>query len=77
MAFYVRDHHELLMQSCKDIPAVKDMLATAQKVLGYDLLKLCLEGPKEKLDDTAYRCEAPHSQVPEPLLHRQDDKPVP
>ncbi len=46
------------MQSCKDIPAVKDMLATAQKVLGYDLLKLCLEGPKEKLDDTTYRCAA-------------------
>ena len=45
----------LLMQSCKDIPAVKDMLATAQTVLGYDLLKLCLEGPKEKLDDTAFR----------------------
>lgn len=44
------------MQDCKDIPAVKAMLATAQKVLGYDLLKLCLEGPKEKLDDTAYRC---------------------
>lgn len=30
------------------------MLATAEKVLGYDLLKLCLEGPKEKLDDTVY-----------------------
>lgn len=44
------------MQDCKDIPAVKAMLATAQKALGYDLLKLCLEGPKEKLDDTAYRC---------------------
>ena len=35
---------------------MKDMLATAQKVLGYDLLKLCLEGPKEKLDDTTFRC---------------------
>ena len=44
------------MQDCKDIPAVKAMLATAQKLLGYNLLKLCLEGPKEKLDDTAYRC---------------------
>ena len=58
------------MQSCKDIPAVKDMLATAQKVLGYDLLNLCLEGPKEKLDDTAYRCcAAPHAQAPAALLH--------
>ena len=45
-----------MVQSCKDIPAVKAMLAAAEKVLGYDLLKLCLEGPKEKLDDTAYRC---------------------
>lgn len=43
----------LAMQSCKDIPAVKSMLATAQSVLGYDLLQLCLEGPKERLDDTA------------------------
>lgn len=42
------------MQDCKDIPAVQMMLAMAQKVLGYDLLKLCLEGPKEKLDDTVY-----------------------
>ena len=30
------------------------MLATAQRVLGYDLLKVCLEGPKDKLDDTAF-----------------------
>ncbi len=33
---------------------MQKLLATAQKVLGYDLLKLCLEGPKEKLDDTVY-----------------------
>jgi [acyl-carrier-protein] S-malonyltransferase len=33
------------------------MLGTALRVLGYDLLQLCLEGPKEKLDDTV------HSQV--------------
>ena len=42
-----------LVQGCKDIPAVKAMLATAQGILGYDLLKVCLEGPKERLDDTA------------------------
>ena len=29
------------------------MLATAQSVRGYDRLKLCLEGPKAELDDTA------------------------
>ena len=42
------------MQECKDIPAVQEMLVKAEKVLGYDLLTLCLEGPKEKLDDTVY-----------------------
>ena len=31
-----------------------EMLKKAQAVLGYDLLKLCLEGPKEQLDET--RC---------------------
>lgn len=41
------------MQDCRDIPAVRAMLEKAQEVLGYDLLKLCLEGPKAALDDTA------------------------
>ncbi|KAK9830038.1 hypothetical protein WJX72_009330 [[Myrmecia] bisecta] len=43
-----------MLQESKDIPAVKDMLARAQAVLGYDLLALSLEGPKAKLDDTVY-----------------------
>lgn len=30
------------------------MLREAEQILGYDLLKLCTEGPKEKLDDTTY-----------------------
>ena len=30
------------------------MLATARRVLGYDLLELCLQGPKDKLDNTVY-----------------------
>lgn len=30
------------------------MLKQAESVLGYDLLQLCVEGPKEKLDDTVY-----------------------
>ena len=42
------------MQATKGIPAVKAMLREAEEVLGYDLLKLCTEGPKEKLDDTTY-----------------------
>jgi len=31
---------------------VAEMLAKARAVLGYDLLQLCLEGPKDKLDET-------------------------
>ncbi|EFN56454.1 hypothetical protein CHLNCDRAFT_22513 [Chlorella variabilis] len=43
-----------MLKESKDLPAVRKMLDTAQAVLGYDLLALCLEGPKEKLDDTVY-----------------------
>ena len=31
-----------------------EMLREARAILGYDLLALCLEGPKEKLDQTEY-----------------------
>lgn len=43
-----------MLKECKDLPAVKKMLDTAKKVLGYDLLELCLTGPKEALDDTVH-----------------------
>ena len=33
-----------MLQSCKDLPAVAAMLATAKRVLGYDLLSICVEG---------------------------------
>ncbi len=33
---------------------MKEMLKKADAILGYDLLQLCLEGPKEKLDDTVF-----------------------
>ena len=36
----------------KDVPKAKLMFEQASEVLGYDLLKFCLEGPKEKLDST-------------------------
>eukprot|EP00793_Prasinoderma_coloniale_P004705 PRCOL_00000466-RA len=42
---------------CKDvadIPAVKEMFEKASKVLGYDLLDVCLNGPKEKIDNTVH-----------------------
>ena len=42
------------LQDSKDLPAVRAMLETAKRVLGYDLLQTCLEGPKERLDDTVY-----------------------
>merc|ERR1719454_646903 len=30
------------------------MLSKAEKILGYDVLKLCLEGPETKLEETAF-----------------------
>lgn len=35
-------------------PQVMDMFQAASEILGYDLLKLCLEGPAFKLDQTIY-----------------------
>ncbi|XP_019533453.3 probable malonyl-CoA-acyl carrier protein transacylase, mitochondrial [Aedes albopictus] len=35
-------------------PGARDIFALANDVLGYDLLKLCVEGPREKLDQTMY-----------------------
>jgi [acyl-carrier-protein] S-malonyltransferase len=37
-----------------ELPAVSEMCRVAEKVLGYDLRAVCVEGPKEKLDDTVY-----------------------
>lgn len=38
---------------CKEVPAAKSLFDEASSVLGYDLLEICTEGPKEKLDSTA------------------------
>eukprot|EP00198_Chlamydomonas_reinhardtii_P000527 XP_001689862.1 malonyl-CoA:acyl-carrier-protein transacylase [Chlamydomonas reinhardtii] len=35
------------------VPKAKEMFDKASEILGYDLLKVCVEGPKEKLDSTA------------------------
>ncbi|XP_008313788.1 malonyl-CoA-acyl carrier protein transacylase, mitochondrial [Cynoglossus semilaevis] len=35
-------------------PNVKNMFSVAQKILGYDLLTLCLEGPEEELMKTVH-----------------------
>eukprot|EP00442_Polarella_glacialis_P017277 CAMPEP_0115106892 /NCGR_PEP_ID=MMETSP0227-20121206/36957_1 /TAXON_ID=89957 /ORGANISM="Polarella glacialis, Strain CCMP 1383" /LENGTH=880 /DNA_ID=CAMNT_0002504639 /DNA_START=58 /DNA_END=2700 /DNA_ORIENTATION=- len=43
-----------MLSEVKDLPAVKSMLETAQKILGYDILKLCLEGPEDQLENTKF-----------------------
>lgn len=40
-----------------DIPSVKELYEEASHILGYDLAKLCSEGPKELLNETKY-CQA-------------------
>ena len=35
------------------VPAAKELFDRASEILGYDLLKMCGEGPKDKLDSTA------------------------
>ena len=43
-----------MLKSCQDIPKVKEMCEKAKEILGYDILDVCVNGPKEKLDDTVY-----------------------
>merc|ERR1719516_25818 len=40
-----------------EIPSVKELYDEASQVLDYDLLRLCLEGPKNLLNHTQY-CQA-------------------
>ena len=40
-----------------DTPSVRELYSEASQILNYDLLKLCLEGPKSVLDETQY-CQA-------------------
>lgn len=35
-------------------PEAKDIFEIANEILGYNLLKLCLEGPQKKLDETKF-----------------------
>jgi len=35
-----------------DVPSAKALFDQASEILGYDLLQVCTEGPKEKLDST-------------------------
>merc|ERR1712066_418488 len=43
-----------MLKDCVNLPAVKDMLAKSEKVLGWDLKELCLKGPEDKLSQTQY-----------------------
>eukprot|EP00930_Biecheleria_cincta_P019486 TRINITY_DN14857_c0_g1_i1.p1 TRINITY_DN14857_c0_g1~~TRINITY_DN14857_c0_g1_i1.p1 ORF type:complete len:858 (-),score=200.47 TRINITY_DN14857_c0_g1_i1:255-2828(-) len=43
-----------MLHDVKDIPSVRDMLDTAKEILGYNLLDLCLNGPEDKLEQTAF-----------------------
>merc|ERR1712110_1380785 len=43
-----------MLKDCVNLPAVKDMLAKSEKILGWDLKELCLKGPEDKLSQTAY-----------------------
>jgi len=42
-----------MLSGVQDIPAVKVMLEQAKSVLGYDILRLCLDGPESKLEETS------------------------
>lgn len=43
-----------MLSEAKEIPAVKDMLAKAKGVLGYDILEVMTNGPESKLSETRY-----------------------
>merc|ERR1711874_298029 len=43
-----------MMKDLQDIPEVTEMLKTAKKILGYDILDLMLYGPEEKLAQTKF-----------------------
>ena len=43
-----------MLKSVSHIPAVKEMCDKAKDILGYDLLDVCVNGPKEKLDATEF-----------------------
>lgn len=38
---------------CASLPAARDLFNDASVILGYDLLAVCTNGPKERLDSTA------------------------
>jgi len=56
VAFFFPGQGAQSVGMCKDLaddPAAKPLFEKAAEILGYDLLKVCLEGPTEKLNSTA------------------------
>lgn len=43
-----------MMKELQHLDAVKDMLTTAKKILGYDIMDIMLFGPEEKLSQTKF-----------------------
>eukprot|EP00931_Biecheleriopsis_adriatica_P060453 TRINITY_DN3630_c0_g1_i1.p1 TRINITY_DN3630_c0_g1~~TRINITY_DN3630_c0_g1_i1.p1 ORF type:complete len:503 (+),score=124.74 TRINITY_DN3630_c0_g1_i1:25-1509(+) len=43
-----------MLKGVQSLPAVRELLSQAQAVLGYDLLKVCLDGPESTLQDTLH-----------------------
>src|SRR5262245_22438747 len=41
-------------QLVESTPQAREVFERAKGILGYDILQVCLEGPPEKLDSTAY-----------------------
>jgi len=41
-------------QACEAAPAARELFERASSVLGYDLAKLCFDGPADKLNSTVY-----------------------
>ena len=58
MAFLFPGQGAQSVGMCKSIydkyPCAKSLFDRASEILGYDLAKLCFEGPKEQLDSTVY-----------------------
>ncbi len=50
---YVGMFHEVTRER-KVLPSVVDLIKSANAVLGYDVIQLCFQGPKFKLDKTEH-----------------------
>lgn len=59
MAFYLLfpgqgSQYVGMCRKVASLRGVRELFARASEILNYDLLRLCLEGPKWRLDDTVH-----------------------